>query len=297
MYQQQQPQWSASNSAVVYNSHVSTGPSHTISAGASQYGTRPSAGIQAPRTAVFAPVPTYVRGTAARSAPRTAPATAAQNNIASKLKRIEIAVFTGEKRKYECWKSAFSVCVDQQPLSAEFKLPKLRQYVASEALDAIKSLGYSAAAYEAALRRLKRRLGWSRRRLAVRLEELEQSPPIRSDGDQDLERFTYLLDMAVVTLKDAGMHTELGTGILYQRIHQKLPVNLLAQYRRWIVQHQKDESVEVLLEWLNAEAEVLAATTETIKGISQQHHVRNQVSTSGTSRNQPTRTATAHDAV
>ena len=30
MYQQQQPQWSASNSAVVYNSPVSTGPSHTI---------------------------------------------------------------------------------------------------------------------------------------------------------------------------------------------------------------------------------------------------------------------------
>ena len=184
-------------------------PFHTISAGASQYGTRPSAGIQAPRTAVFAPIPTYVRGTAARPAPRTAPAAGAQINIASKLKRIEIAVFTGEKRKYERWKSAFSICVDQQPLPAEFKLLKLRQYVASEALDAIESLGYSAAAYEAALRRLKRPFIWSRRRLAVRLEELGQSPPIRSGGDQDLERFTDLLDMAVVTLKDAGMHTEL----------------------------------------------------------------------------------------
>ena len=97
--QQQQPQWSASNSAVMYNSPVSTGLSHTISAGASQYGTRPSAGMQATRTAVFAPVPTYVRGTAARPAPRTVPASAAQINIASKLKRIEIAVFTGEKRK------------------------------------------------------------------------------------------------------------------------------------------------------------------------------------------------------
>ena len=297
MYQQQQPQWSASNSAVVYNSPVSTGPSHTISAGASQYGVRPSAGMQAPQTAVFAPVPTYVGGTAARPAPRTAPAAAAQINIASKLKRIEIAVFTGEKRKYERWKSAFSVCVDQQPLSAEFKLLQLRQYVAGEALDAIESLGYSAAAYDAALRRLERRFGGSRRRLAVRMEELERSPPIRSGRAQDLERFTDVLDMAVVTLKDAGMHTELGTGILYQRIQQKLPVNLLAQYRRWIVHHQKDESVEVLLEWLNAEAEVLAAATETIEGISQQHHVRSQLSTSGTSRNQPTRTATAHDAV
>ena len=297
MYQQQQPQWSASNSAVVYNSPVSTGPSHTISAGASQYDARPSAGMQAPRTAVFAPVPTYVGGTAARPAPRTAPAAAAQINIASKLKRIEIAVFTGEKRKYERWKSAFSVCVDQQPLSAEFKLLQLRQYVAGEALDAIESLGYSAAAYDAALRRLERRFGGSRRRLAVRMEELERSPPIRSGRAQDLERFTDVLDMAVVTLKDAGMHTELGTGILYQRIQQKLPVNLLAQYRRWIVHHQKDESVEVLLEWLNAEAEVLAAATETIEGISQQHHVRSQMSTSGTSRNQPTRTATAHDAV
>ena len=88
-----------------------------------------------------------------------------------------------------------------------------------------------------------------------------------------------------------------GTSILYQRIKQKLPVNLMAQYCRWIVHHQIDESVEVLLEWLNAEAEVLAAATETIKGISQQHHVRSQLSTSGTSRNQPTRTVTAHDAV
>ncbi|XP_065195672.1 uncharacterized protein LOC135827076 [Sycon ciliatum] len=295
--QQQQPQWSASNSAVMYNSPVSTGPSHTISTGASQYGARPSAGMQAPRAAVFAPVPTYVGGTAARPAPRTAPAAAAQINIASKLKRIEIAVFIGEKRKYERWKSAFSVCVDQQPLSAEFKLLQLRQYVAGEALDAIESLGYSAAAYDAALRRLERRFGGSRRRLVVRTEELERSPPIRAGRDQDLERFTDVLDMAVVTLKDSGMHTDLGTGILYQRIQQKLPVNLLARYRHWIVHHQKDESVEVLLEWLNAEPEVLAATTETIEGISQQHHVRSQLSTSGTSRNQPTRTATAHDAV
>ena len=139
---------------------------------------------------------------------RTAPAAAAQINIARELKRIEIAVFTGEKRKYERWKSAFSVCVDQQPLSAEFKLLTLRQYVAGEALDAIERLGYSAAAYEAPLRWLERRFGGSRRRLAVRLEELEQSSPIRSGRAQDLERFTDVLDMAVMALKDAGMHTE-----------------------------------------------------------------------------------------
>lgn len=38
------------------------------------------------------------------------------------LKRVSIPVFKGDKRNYESWKAAFLACIDQAPLTPEYKL-------------------------------------------------------------------------------------------------------------------------------------------------------------------------------
>ena len=82
------------------------------------------------------------------------------------LKRIQLPVFTGDKRSYRNWKAAFMACVYPTPSTGEYKLLQLRQCLSGEALDVIESLGYSAAAYEAVMERLERRYGGKRRQVA-----------------------------------------------------------------------------------------------------------------------------------
>ncbi|MCG7878315.1 MAG: DUF1759 domain-containing protein [Candidatus Thiodiazotropha endolucinida] len=88
------------------------------------------------------------------------------------LKRVQIPVFTGEKRHYQSWKAAFLACIDSAPATGEYKLLQLRQYLSGEALKVIDSLGHSATAYEAAKERLERKFGGRRRQIALYLEEL-----------------------------------------------------------------------------------------------------------------------------
>ena len=75
------------------------------------------------------------------------------------LKRIQLPVFTRDKRSYRNWKAAFMTCVDTAPSTGKYKLLQLRQCLSGEALDVIESLGHSAAAYEAVKERLERRYG------------------------------------------------------------------------------------------------------------------------------------------
>ena len=82
-------------------------------------------------------------------------------------------MFHGDKRTYQSWKAAFLACIDNAPATAEYKLLQLRQYLSGEALQAIENLGHSAAAYEAAKERLKRKYGGKRRQIAVYLEDLD----------------------------------------------------------------------------------------------------------------------------
>ena len=71
-------------------------------------------------------------------------------NLWKQLKRVQIPEFSGEKKRYENWKAAFTACVDNAPATPEYKLLQLRQYLKGEALRVIEDLGHSAAAYTAA---------------------------------------------------------------------------------------------------------------------------------------------------
>ena len=61
-------------------------------------------------------------------------------------------------------------CVDKAPATPEYKLLQLRQYLVGENLKCVERLGHSAAAYEAAKERLKRKFGGKRRQIALHLE-------------------------------------------------------------------------------------------------------------------------------
>ena len=110
------------------------------------------------------------------------------------------------------------------------------------------SLGHSATAYEAATHRSERKNRGKRRQIVIYLEELEQFPQIRSGNVKDTEDFADLLDMT--NLKEAGQHHELGNCSLYTKLPRKMPEEMLARYRRWVFEHNKEESFLALREWI-----------------------------------------------
>lgn len=183
------------------------------------------------------------------------------------LKRVQIPVFTGDKRQYQSWKAAFLACIDSAPATGEYKLLQLRQYLSGEALKVIDSLGHSAAAYEAAKDRLERKFGGKRRQIAIYLEELEQFRQIRPGNAKDIEEFADLLDIAMINLQEAGHHYELGDGSLYTKLQRKIPEAMLARYHRWIFENSQEESVIALRTWILQEAEFQTIASETVRGL------------------------------
>ena len=183
------------------------------------------------------------------------------------LKRIQLPIFTGDKRSYRNWKAAFIACVDTAPATGEYKLLQLRQYLSGEALNVIENLGHSAAAYEAAKERLERRYGGKRRQVAVYLEDLDKFQQIRPGNTQDLEQFADFLEIAIINLKETGHHNELGDGFLNSKLRTKLTESMLAKFHRWIFETQMPESVEALKTWVFQESSFQTIASETVHGI------------------------------
>ena len=176
-------------------------------------------------------------------------------------------MFAGDKRTYQACKSAFTACIDNAPATGEYKLLQLRQYLTGEALRCIENLGHSAIAYEAAKERLERKYGGKRRQIAIYHEELEQFRYMRAGNANDLESFADLLDIAIISLQEAGQEYELGDGSLYTKLQRKLPEPLLARYHRWVYENNISESVLTLRSWVLKESEVQTVASETVHGV------------------------------
>ena len=117
--------------------------------------------------------------------PNNSGPTSIGQDLLSQLKRVQMPVFYGDKRLYQSWKAAFLACIDTAPVTAEYKLLQMRQYLAGEALYAIDSLGHSAHAYEAAKERLERKFGGKRRQLLIYFEDLGNFLQIRDGNAKD----------------------------------------------------------------------------------------------------------------
>lgn len=184
------------------------------------------------------------------------------------LKRVAIPVFSGEVKQYENWKAAFLACIDAAPATPEYKLLQLRQYLSGEALKVIENLGHSAAAYEAARDRLERKYGSKRRQVTLQFEELSDFRTIRHGNAKEVERFADLLDITIINLKDTGLYSELDSKLLYHVLLKKMTEGMVTEYQRWVRQNDKDESIEVLQDWVIEEAEYRTVAHEAIRGLS-----------------------------
>ena len=189
----------------------------------------------------------------------------------SQLKRIRIPVFSGDKRMYPSWKAAFLACIDKAPVTSEYKMLQLRQYVTGEALTAIENLGHSSSAYEAAKHRLERKYGGKRRQKAIFLDDIEQFQQVRAGNAEDLEHFADLLDLMIINLKEAGEDQDLGDGSFYIQLQRKLPQSLLAKYHRWLFENNVTESVEALKIWVTEESQFQIIASETVNGLTRQN--------------------------
>ena len=199
-------------------------------------------------------------------------------DVFSKMSRVTIPVFSGDKRTFEQWKATFMACVDPAPVSPTMKLLQLRQYLSGEALKSIERLGYAADSYMTAMQRLERKFGGTRRQVMAYLEEIDKFKPIRGERvrAQELERLADLLEVAVSNLKAAGKYAELGVGTLYTKIQQKLPEEMLTRFNRWVYENRETEGVEALLLWVNLEAEFHIAANETLEGLAPSRHATNR---------------------
>ena len=54
-----------------------------------------------------------------------------------------------------------------------------------------------------------------RHQIAINLEEIDTFRPVRPGNSKDIEKFTDLLDIAIVNLKESNRSEELKDGMLY----------------------------------------------------------------------------------
>ena len=184
------------------------------------------------------------------------------------LERIRIPKFSGDKKGYQSWWAAFSSCVDETSLSAQFKMLRLESCLEGEAAETVKGLGYYDHAYEAAKARLNRKYGGNRRQVQAHIDELRKMRPINADNPKEL-----------VSLKENKKFADLEGGTLYAIMLEKLPQVLLSQYYRWIREKGSRESLEELRHWVAEEAEYQVQASEIKHGLSSVGNVREKSST------------------
>ena len=109
--------------------------------------------------------------------------------------------------------------------------------------------------------------GGRRGQVALYLEKLRDFKSIRVSNAKDTKKFADILDIAVITLKEAGRRKKLGNGSLYDKLQRKMTETMLTQYYRWIFKHKKQQYVEGLRQQVIQEAEFQTVHAETLRGI------------------------------
>ena len=113
-------------------------------------------------------------------------------------KRIRIPKFSGDKKEYQSWWAAFSSCVDETNLSAQFKMLRLESCLVVEAAEMVKEPGYLDHAYEATKARLNQKYGGNRPQVQAHLDQLRKMRLINTDDPSELERFADIVETTEV---------------------------------------------------------------------------------------------------
>ena len=183
------------------------------------------------------------------------------------LERIRIPTFSGNKTEFQHWNATFTSCVDATAMPAQFKMLRLEACLAGEALETIKGLGYSEAAYEEAKSRLLRKYGGNRWEIQSHVDELTKIKPIREENAKQSEKFANMLERAVINLQEINQVVDLEVGTLYTIILEKLPEKLLPQYICWVKENRRVKSLITFKDWTAEEAEYQTQATEIKDGL------------------------------
>ena len=99
-----------------------------------------------------------------------------------------------------------------------------------EPLRVIESLGHSEKAYAVAKTTLDRKYGGERRLVSLYFDELDNFRPTK-DLEKTLEKFTDLMDVAVVNLRQADMLSKLENRTLYIQLQKKLSETMVTNFQ------------------------------------------------------------------
>ena len=90
---------------------------------------------------------------------------------------------------------------------------------------------------------------------------------MREGTAKEVDKLADILDLLVINLKESGQVEELKSASLFMKVLKKLTVDMIARYKRWVDENHKLESVEVIREWINREAEYRVMAAETVNGL------------------------------
>ena len=119
------------------------------------------------------------------------------------------------------------------------------------------------------------------------LEEVEEFSRIRPGNSQDLERLSNLLDLLNLNLRESNLEQELGSGLLFLKLQQKLDKRLLSLFHRWLHEQRAKVSVMTLWKFILLEAEFEIIAEETTKGLSKLDSNKNVFLSVGENKKQP----------
>lgn len=79
---------------------------------------------------------------------------------------------------------------------------RLEGCLRGEAAETIKGLGYSQAAYDAAISRLQRKYSGYRRKVQAQIEELRKTRPVNEGAPKSIDKFADAPERTIIVLKD-----------------------------------------------------------------------------------------------
>ena len=148
---------------------------------------------------------------------------------------------SGGKGSYGTWKAAFTICVDNLPITAELKLLRPNNICVVHRLRALKCMGIQLLHTELHYEVLNISMV-----VRVHMEALDKMVVIPDGNGAQMERFADLHKFAVINLKDTGQGTELHAGVFYQQLLKKLSSKTLTKYYRQVHLLARTKSVENL---------------------------------------------------
>mgnify|MGYP003531943642 CR=1 FL=1 len=136
-------------------------------------------------------------------------------------------MFSGHDIEYAKWRQIFDECVDKMEIPDVDKQLQLEECLDGQARELVKNFGFGGGAYKAILDKLEKFYGGENRSYSAIMKEVAEFRPISEVTAAQLDKFVSLVESLVLRIKTIEKAGELGNGLLYQSLLQKLTVDIV----------------------------------------------------------------------